>query len=113
MPAAEEAVVGGEGGGVRGGEDEVIRIRQKRSFRLRVRTPEEEYYRLRRRVEKLYDAVGEDLPTEGTVTLRLSLTDCEHRVEEKDSLLCPGGQLAVGRRLYAEVVLQLFKNILK
>ena len=75
---------------MRRGEDEVIRVCEKGALRLGVPAPEQKNYRLRRRVQQLYHAVGEDLPAERAVAVRLSLPHGQHCVEQKDAVFSPG-----------------------
>lgn len=92
--AAEEAGVGGEGGGVRGGEDEVLGGIDEGDFGLGLGAPEEEDDVGAAFGDKADEGVGEGFPAFAGVREGGVGVDGENGVEEEDALLGPGGEVA-------------------
>ena len=110
--ATEEAGVGGEGGGVRGGEDEVLGGVDEGDFGLGLGAPKEEDDVRATFGDEADEGVGEGFPAFAGVREGGVGVDGEDGVEQEDALLGPGGEVAavdVGGA--AEVGLNLGENV--
>ena len=111
MAAAEEAVVGGKGAWVRGGEHMMVRVGDQRALALGEVTPEQKDDRLFPLVEQCNDTVGELLPADAAMACRHAAAHGQHRVEQQDAVLRPAGEIAALRRGIAEVVAVLLEDV--
>src|SRR5579864_234881 len=89
MPAAEEAAVRRQWGGVRSPQDEVTRTIHKRGLLLRMASPQHEDDRLVFRVHLGNDAVGEAFPAALAVGCRAAHFHGKDAVEQQHALFRP------------------------
>ena len=110
-PAAEETAVGRERTGMRGLDDEVMRIGDHRLFPARRAAPENERHRLLPLVQQGDDLVREGFPALPVMRVCCVLAHREDRVEEQHALIGPRLQAAIVRDRAAEIRLELLEYI--
>ena len=97
VPAAEKAVVGGEGRGVRALEYEVARRVYNRPFALCVTAPQQIDYPLFSLRNGFDDRIGELLPALACMGGGLVCPDGQYGVEQQHPLFRPAVEVAAGR----------------
>ncbi len=113
MTAAEEAGVGRKWTWVGGCQNKMARIGQEGLFCPGVCSPEEKDDGLISLVELPDYCVGKRLPSDVAVRIRLSCANGQNVIQKEDAVFCPCFQTAMLRRLHAQIVLQLLKDILE
>ena len=113
MSAADEAAVGTEGTGVRGGEDKMTLAVDELPLALGITAPEHEDQVLPLFVEGSNGGVGEFLPAFVLMAASAVCLDSKGGVEQQDSLLCPMGKVArCGDRL-TKVAVEFLVDIIQ
>ncbi len=111
MPATEKAVMGGEGGGVRRLQDQVLLCIYERLLALRELAPEQENYGVAFIGNSPDDRIGESMPADMGVGISPVRLHSQRRIEEQDALLCPMLEIAMIRQGQSEIVADLLKDI--
>ncbi len=113
MAVAEEAAMGRQRRRVGRGEDEVARGIDRGALLLCVRSPKHVYEVLSLGVEATDDGVGERLPTMPLMRSGTVRADGQDGVEQQHALIGPTREIAARGARSAEVVGDLFEDVLK
>ena len=111
VAVAEEAVVGGEGRGMGGGEHQVLAAVYEGAFALGVSSPEDEDEVFFPVGQQADDAVGKGLPAVALVRACLVGAYGEGGVEQQHALPGPAGEVACGGWLGAYVVFNFLEDV--
>lgn len=74
-------------------------------------SPEEEYEEFSFFGECLDNSICESLPSFSDVRHRLSCSDCECGIQEKNSLACPASEISIVWQRSSNIIMNLFKDI--
>jgi len=113
VAATDKAAIGGEGRGVRGGEDKVVPAVDELSFALGIAAPEHIDDVLALLVECLNGGIGEFFPTMVLVAARAMGLYGEGGIEKEYALLGPMKQITGCRDRKLEVAMEFLIDILE